>query len=70
MIVNRTASFLIPAEVDSGLKRLAAIRAADVDALVGEILREGLCARGVLAPRAGRVGEAADVLSVPIRNFR
>jgi hypothetical protein len=66
MNINRTASFLVPA----ALKRLAALRADSVDALVGEILREGLCARGVLAPHAARVGQVADVLSVPTSNFR
>ena len=46
MNINRTPSFLVPAELDSGLKRLAALRAESVDALVGDILREGLRARG------------------------
>jgi hypothetical protein len=70
MIINRTTSFRVPAELDSGLKRLAALRADSIDTLVGEILREGLCARGVLPPVAGRVGRASDVLSVPTRNFK
>jgi hypothetical protein len=70
MNINRTPSFLVPAELDSGLKRLAALRAESVDALVGDILREGLRARGVLAPRALRIGQATDVLSVPTRNFK
>lgn len=70
MITNRTASVRVPAELDSALKRLAAIRDEAVDDLLGEILRDGLRARGLLDSRADRVGQAHDIEPLRTRNFR
>lgn len=67
-IGNRTGAVLVPAELDSAIKRLAALRGKDVEAVAGELLRDGLLARGVLSPT--RVGHEVGVVSAPSRNFR
>jgi hypothetical protein len=68
IIGNRTGAVLVPAELESAIKRLASLRGKDVDAVAGELLREGLLARGVLSPT--RIGRGVDVVSAPSRNFR
>jgi hypothetical protein len=68
-IGNRTGTVLVPAELDSAIKRLAALRGKDVEAVAGELLREGLLREGLLV-RPLRVGHEVDVVSAPSRNFR
>jgi len=68
-IGNRTGAVLVPAELDSAIKRLAALRGKDVEAVAGELLREGLLRESLLV-RPLRVGHEIGVVSAPSRNFR
>jgi hypothetical protein len=68
-IGNRTGAFLVPTELDSAIKRLAARRGKDVEAVAGELLREGLLRESLLV-RPPRVGREIDIVSTPSRNFR
>jgi hypothetical protein len=68
-IGNRTGTVLVPADLDSAIKRLASLRGKDVEAVAGELLREGLLRESLLV-RPPRVGREVDVVSAPSRNFR
>lgn len=68
-IGNRTGAVLVPAELDSAIKRLAALRGKDVEAVAGELLREGLLRESLLV-RPPRLGREIDVVSAPSRHFR
>jgi hypothetical protein len=69
IIGNRAGTFLVPADLDSAIKRLASLRGKDVEAVAGEFLREGLLRESLLV-RPPRVGREIDVVSAPSRNFR
>jgi hypothetical protein len=59
----------VPADLNSAIKRLASLRGKDVEAVAGELLREGLLRESLLV-RPPRVGREIDAASAPLRNFR
>jgi hypothetical protein len=69
IIGNRAGTFLVPADLDSAIKRLASLCGKDVEAVAGELLREGLLRESLLV-RPPRVGPEIDIVSTPSGNFR
>jgi hypothetical protein len=51
IIGNRTGTFLVPADLNSAIKRLASLRGKDVEAVAGEPCARACCAKACLYVR-------------------